>query len=370
MTVIPRIFLVGLGLIGPDMAARAEGTEVKPVARLEIDAGVYDAGRQPLDSGVIVRRAIVGIQAKIGNDWSFEADYQMHVDGDLRPGHGKMRDANVKYGGWNAADITIGQFKVPYGLEHGTSSTAIGFVERALPVDAFAPSRRLGLGLTRNREGYTVAAMVFDTSIDGGDRGSGGAIRVTAAPIQSGDNVVHLGASAVIERPRSKVDFDTRPEARIAGEDLVNTGRIDDVRRINRIGIEAAWRAGPLSLQGEWMRTTVDRRAGMPNAGFDGWYVGGSWMLTGESRPYKNGEFKRVKPRGRHGAVELRARYSRIDLDDRDIRGGKERNMTMGLTYYWNEHLRVLLNYIDARSQRRNRADNPKMLLMRVQLDL
>lgn len=359
-------------LIGTGLAERveAQALELEPVARLDIDAAFYDPDSRPLDDGVIVRRAIVGIQGKIGTDWSFEASYQLDADGEFRPGDGKIREANIKYDGWDAADITLGQFKVQYGLEHATSSTAISYVERALPVDAFAPSRRLGLGLTRKRDDYTVSTVLFGSSIGGGDRGFGAALRMTTTPVHSERTVVHLGASAVIEKPRGKVDFDTQPEARVAGEDLVNTGRIDDVDRIRRFGVEAVWRAGPFSLQGEWMRTAIDRNAKSPDASFHGWYVGASWILTGETRPYKNGEFKRVEPKGRNGALELTTRYSRIDLDDGIIRGGRERNMTLGLTYYWNDHLRVLLNYTDVRSERRNRTDNPDFLVMRLQLAL
>ncbi|MCI0637319.1 MAG: OprO/OprP family phosphate-selective porin, partial [Actinobacteria bacterium] len=111
---------------------------------------------------------------------------------------------------------------------------------------------------------------------------------------------------------------------------------------------------GPLSLQGEFIGTSVNReRFEVPDVGFSGWYVFGSWFLTGESRPYEfdTGVFGNLKPKsvvgkGGYGAWELLARYSSLDLNDRDIEGGDEQDVTLGLNWYPNSNLRLLLNYI------------------------
>nr|WP_313737728.1 porin [Sphingobium yanoikuyae] len=69
---------------------------------------------------------------------------------------------------------------------------------------------------------------------------------------------------------------------------------------------------------------------------FHGWYVTGSWILTGETRPYDRnvGYARRVIPKGRWGAPELVARYSEMDLDDNGIEGGRFKKTMLGLNWW------------------------------------
>ena len=71
---------------------------------------------------------------------------------------------------------------------------------------------------------------------------------------------------------------------------------------------------------------------------YNGYYIFGSFFLTGEHRPYKtsSGAFDRVKPKnnldgkGGWGALEFAARYSMLDLNDEDMNGGELSNFTLG----------------------------------------
>lgn len=368
--VAPALLALCLGTIAPAMASDDTGFQWEPKARLHIDYGANDPDVEPMPDGWIVRRATLGLEGQFNSDWSFEVGYGFADDGEIRPSDGEFRDVTLEYEGWSAGDVTLGQFKIPFGLEEATSSNDISLIERSLPVDAFAPSRRMGVGFTRERHAYSVRAMVFGSSISGKDRGRGAAVRFTLAPVHTRDTVVHFGVAAVTEKPHGEVDFDTTPESRVADVDLVNTGDLIGVDRINRLGLEGAWRSGPYSVQAEWMRASIKRDGERSDANLDGWYVAGSWVLTGESRPYEGGEFKGVEPGGPGGAWELTLRYSRINLDDDDVRGGKEHNVTVGLNYYLSEHVRVMLNYIQVHSRRHGLTDDPNILLLRAQFAL
>lgn len=126
-----RLAVVGcLSTMGMD----ASDLEITPGGRLHLDYAVHDADVVPLDDNFLVRRARIGLDGKINADWSFEIVYDFAAGGDFK-------DAYLRYSGWNPGAITIGQFKVPFGLEELTSSNNITFIERALPDATFAPDR-------------------------------------------------------------------------------------------------------------------------------------------------------------------------------------------------------------------------------------
>ncbi len=363
LTVAACSGVLGLAAYG-DVAAQ----EVKPKAKLHLDYASHRADVKPMSDGFALRRAEVGIEGTLNPNWEFELGYDLTNDGRLRPSAGKFKDVNLEYSGWRVANVTFGQQKLPFGLEDRTSSNATLLMERALPVDAFAPSRRMGVALNRNRNNYTLAAMVFGASIGGDDRGRGMAARVTVTPLRTERALVHLGISAVTESPHGQVKFGVRPESRVADVKLVNTGTIADVDRIDSLGLEAGWQSGSVSAQAEWMQVNLARRAGQPDLHFNGSYVAASWVITGESRRYKQGAFKGITPERASGAWELAARVSQVQLDDDVVRGGRQRDVSIGVNYYANKHLRIMANYIKVHSTRRGSNDNPDLFQIRAQL--
>lgn len=80
---------------------------------------------------------------------------------------------------------------------------------------------------------------------------------------------------------------------------------------------------------------------------FDGYHVQASYLLTGESRSYRNGVFGGVTPANETlGAWEVAARYSHVDLNDSGVDGGEQENITLGVNYYARSNVRFMANYI------------------------
>ena len=76
------------------------------------------------------------------------------------------------------------------------------------------------------------------------------------------------------------------------------------------------------------------------------------WSLTGESRSYKKGTFKRLKPKrafsfahGGLGAWELAVRIAGIDLNDGAVQGGYMKNFTAALNWYAVDNVRFMFGY-------------------------
>jgi phosphate-selective porin OprO and OprP len=325
--------------------------------RLHTDAAFYnnDTGTgdtTTLSSGADVRRARLALEATLYRIWQLKLEYDFAGTTDVDDG---IRDAYLRY--LHTADwplsLTVGQFKEYLGLESITSSNDISFIERALPSRTFndiaggSDGRRLGVGLnTFGHDVWTASAGIFGRSATGetgaDDESDPIAFvgRLTLSPWHTENRAFHLGfaGSWVSPGDAHTVQIRSRPEARIGADRLVDTGALD-AEDVNRYGVEAAGVYGPFSLQGEYLRGDVNREvAGSPDVSFDGWYVMGSWLLTGESRGYvfEEARFRNPKPKGvvgkgGIGAWELLARYSTLDLSDEDVDGGEEDNVTVGI---------------------------------------
>lgn len=139
----------------------------------------------------------------------------------------------------------------------------------------------------------------------------------------------------------------------------------------NHFAGELAGVWGPVTLQGEYHYANVqrrprervnlpftpraagvyrDRRHDRGNVDFHGWHAQGGYVLTGESRYYDfaTGTIGGISPANPCGAWELVARYSYVTLNDKNVRGGSEQNVTAGLNWYVNDNVRFAFNYIRA----------------------
>ncbi|MFD0322070.1 OprO/OprP family phosphate-selective porin [Lysobacter gummosus] len=269
-------------------------------------------------------------------------------------------------------DLRIGQFKTPVGYEESAvGSNASTFMERALPVGLMYEGRRLGVDWTYDKlpGWYINAALMSGGDLQGNNDGRTLGARVVFNPIKTDADVIHLGLSASNEkRDDDQARARVRPEAALTDVRLVDSGALGHVEAINRQGLEAIWRHGPLLVQSEYLRMGVDRY-GQPDYSTDGYYIAGSWVLTGEARPYKNSGFGNLKPSRAFGAVEVAVRYSQVDLDDRGVAlGGRQRDWTLGANWYIGQHFKLQANYIWADSKRRGLQLDPDIAQLRMQI--
>ncbi len=353
--------------------------------RIQVDAWSADKDDYDLygKSGTEFRRARIFIAGKMYDNWTYKGQY------DFADNSTTIKDAWIGYNGFEAFRIKVGQFKQPMGLEELTSSKYITFMERSLPTEAFATSRRIGLGIYNHSTHFNWAVSAYgqaegDNTEDGGSEGYGAGARVAWAPLNEKGKLLHLGISGAYEEQNdSELRFRSRMEAHGVDTRYLNTGFIPNPDTTSKVGLEAATGFGPFSLQGEYYLVSAEsNQAGFDDADYDGGYIFGSWFMTGESRVYKKGAFGRVTPkstvgRGGIGAWELAARYSYVSLDDGDTKGGEEGNITVGLNWYATKYVRFMANYVyvdaDPISTPTAGADNvddkPSIYQMRAQID-
>ena len=330
-----------------------------------------DVGEQ--EDGVEIRRARLYFSGLIYENVEYKLQF------DFAGGDADLKDAYLGLTDFPLGKLRMGHFKEPFSLEELTSNKYITFLERALP-NIFAPSRNTGFMLhnTASDERMTTAIGMFRSTDDYGENVDDGGYnitgRVTSLPIyeNKGTNLLHLGAAYSYRNPDDSIRYRQRPEAHLTDRFLDTSSFASD--QVDLAGLEAAWVNGPLSLQGEYMMANADRLGSGSDVEFDGYYVQASYFLTGEHRNYKTSEgaFSRIKPKnnysaaGGSGAWEIKARYSGLDLSDRDITGGELNNITAGLNWYLNPNTKIMWDYVHADKDDVGQAD---MLMMRLQFD-
>ena len=281
--------------------------------------------------------------------------------------------------GRDGGALRIGQSKTPVGFEGNTSSNAPTFIELALSTQAVYENRRVGVDWALSRPSWLAAVGYYGGDLQGDNDGHTLAGRLVWVPRHQPGDVLHLGVTASRESPASSVNglglanvpsarFRSTPEAGLSPLYLVDSGTLKNVDEIDRYGFEALWIRGPWSLQGEHLRANTSFDDGKPAYRIDGWYAFASWVATGESRPYKDGNVGNVVPSRPWGAVEFAARYSTVDLDGGGIMGGREHDWTLGVNWYLGRHLKLQANYIRAFSDRRSLIVNPRIVELRAQI--
>ncbi len=368
-------------------------------------------------SGENFRRAQIGFQGTIAGDFGYKFLYDFGgANGNetyqafAAPNSGSsnfttstgagtgphIKEAWISYKGFLAPfTFRVGLMPTPANLGDMTASDDLLFLERPSPAQL---SRGLDGDDGRESVGFIGNGDFWQTSLFlSGDSYGKGALIAPATTNGGGQEAVlgrvvifpfldpatnfnvHLGGNfGYVIHPQEAtttaspgvttfpITFSDRPELRVDNVTFVNTGAIN-ARNAHSAGVEAAFSYGPFLVQGENFWYGVQRNnpaSGVTDPNFSGWYVEGSWVLTGEFRNYNPATASYVRPspaepfdplHGGWGAWELAARYSSDDFNyhttaalaaDR-VFGGKQDIWSTGVNFYPNDTLKFMLDYQD-----------------------
>lgn len=351
------------------------GSEIALEGLLQADYNRFDSDVTRLDGDAAdgsdadseLRRAEFVFKGKGPGAWSWVIGYDAKAD--------KFLDANLGYRFSASTVLTVGQFKQPNSLEELTSTRNNDFIAKAMTTNLQGVARRMGVSLATGGEAWALTGAWFDRELTRGlAHGAGYGLRATWAPRRGSGELLHLGLSYVDYAAEDSVGkgrarFRARPGADLAGARLVDSGQFTDADRIATLGAEFVWVGGPLKLQAEAMRTTVDRNLA-PDYDFASAYVSALWNLSGETWGYRNGVVTTGLPDAPGaGMWQLGARFDRVDLDDEGVFGGEESNLTLGINYYWRSNFKFMANYVAVEAERGAMAaeDDPDIFELRAQ---
>jgi len=343
----------------------------KPRGMLQLDYAGFNERRGGYDynNGTSIRRG------RLGFDGTALKQFAWRIEAEWIDNKANLLDAYVSYTGVKNFTFTLGQLKVPAGLEANSSDAFNEFLERGMANTTFGQvggERRVGAtfayadSLITATAGLYGAGEAVDRNASTPDEVWGYNGRLTVEPINRKGRLLHIGASAyqVQNLAGNSVTLADRPNVRVDGGNLESivvpggvsaTGVKTGVKSASFYGLEGAAVYGPFSVQGEYSHMHLDRFQSAPALNFDGYYVFGSLFLTGESRSFKNGLIDRLKPihpfnptKGDWGAWELAVRYDRINLTDLALSplDHNAHAVTGALNWYFTGNLKLLFNYI------------------------
>lgn len=274
---------------------------------------------------------------------------------------------------WKKGRVIIGKQKEPFIYELVGDSPNLPQQERLL--NAFFEQRNIGI---KYQDNYVNDRISFSLGVfndwfkNGNSFGASGtqvSTRLTGLPIESKDRkkFLHLGVSFRYNgADAGKMRFRARPESNVT-DYYVDTGSFQ-AKYAKQLALESLYAYGPFSVLTEFTKAWVaSPQTGNPS--FSGTYIIGSYVLTGEQRPYDKlvGYARRIIPKSRGGAVELVGRFGYLDIDDTLIKGGKLKKWYVGANWWASKQWKFGVGYGLADLDKFNTTGRTQMLITRLQ---
>jgi phosphate-selective porin OprO and OprP len=301
----------------------------------------WDRGGDPVSTNIDIRGARLELNYDLPKGW----EARLQLNGSWKDGKTdtSLGSAYLRYTNWKFADVVIGKAKEAVGLERNMGADNTLTTERAMATDALTPGKSWGVHLSNgNKRGFWAASLAREDDPNNNYMHSapvGLSTRLVWYPINTDQQTVHLGISGSLRdfngnafRIAERAELDT-------GSRVVRSAAFAADSAV-LVGLEGIWQRGPLLIQAEYLTAGVDETTG-PTWRYNGYYITGSYFLTGENHRLRDGSLRRVKLAG-HPAVELIARYSFLDARDNGV-GAETAITTLGVNYYHSAHVRTML---------------------------
>jgi phosphate-selective porin OprO/OprP len=334
------------------------------LVRLHFDWRDFDPELGENDNEFLFRRARVALEGRIYDDLEYE------FDAELRDRERPWRDVYINYRRFRAAEIQVGRFKIPFGLDQNTGVFNLNFIERSLIGTELSPARDRGIMVHGRLLGDAIAYQTGVFRRDGDSTRFAGpsvdgtwAGRVEVSPLEHVRGP--FGSAQIGVNATSGSLFEGLYGQR--GRTLSGTTFAEPYyvkgRRL-RLGVDGRWTPGPVSVQAEYIRVSDERNGqglgdvDLPDALAQGWYVSGTWAVTGDDKGAGGINPAKPFPTRGIGAVELAARFEELRFSSAETGGeppfsnpraanilpNRDRILTLGANWYLNRFGRVTVN--------------------------
>ncbi|MGE4430138.1 MAG: porin [Sphingobium sp.] len=328
----------------------------KPKGRMQFDTVIVNAPGSVDDNGLGTSTEVRRL--RLGGEGSLPGNFGYKLEAEFSDNKVDLVDAYISWQSGNFG-VRLGNQNQFQSLDELIGDTTGTVMERAAFTDAFNFERRLGIALEWQKGPFLVQGGFFGDDVNALSAGNGDENnsygvdgRVVFAP-RLGEAQLHFGASGHWRDLNSTADagvrYRQRPFSHATDSRMIDTGAFG-ARSETHYGLEFAAVRGRWHTAAETHWMTADRIGGADPRFFGGYAEVGYFLTSGDTRTYKNGIFDRSAPKnpvdqGGIGSIQLTFRYDYLDLDDRDIRGGKQNGYIGGLVWSPINYLRFNLNY-------------------------
>lgn len=327
-------------------------TKLGFVPILDYNLNIQDADSEnqvgTQESRFDIRSARVLLSGKINfkNPWKYliSVEYKGFDRSEGDPNFG-ITDFKIVVPITKNGELSFGKLKETFVYEMVGDAANLPHFERLL--NPFFASRNIGFNyhhyFMNNR---LTATAGFYKDFIGDDKSFSNSnntftARITGLPkwVNEGKQFMHMGLGfRYVDAYNDSVRLKGRNESNISSN-YVDTGDMNATHQIN-VNIEQLWSLDNFSVLMEYVHNwTATKEFGTEQ--FTGYYVTGSYVLSGEQRPYdqRAAYARRIKPTGVYGAWEIFTRVGQNDLDTKDVQGGTNNRYDLGLnwwaTQYW-----------------------------------
>jgi len=344
--------------------------------------GMFKDGKPYMPGGVMLRRVRMAVKAQVTKNWYGEIDLNF-ADGAF-----SLEDAYILYSGLKGFEFKAGNFKEDFSMEETTTSRYTTFIERAMVVSCFAPSRHIGIQAQwQGLDWLRISAGVSWQLIDNADlrynveeynkvgkpMGANYTGKIVFMPwAAKRDYGLHIGYNGSYRSPYKTDDnvidynqlvgrgyggnyFSTRNATSNNRTKFISTEfygvKYDFLQGFELAGYYKGFRATcelitNTSVMDPKLQGTTATVNGKSKH-FWGYYVQAAYLLFGGKQHYDvtQSEFTQPSRGKKWGDLELMARFDYLTLNSQDIYGGSGQNISLGLVYHINNNVKLMVNY-------------------------
>src|SRR6266404_4648868 len=294
-------------------------------------------------------------RARINLTGDFAENFDFKVEGDFEQSDGinssrtdfSGTDVFVNWHQFPEAQIKVGQWKAPFGLEQLTPDTSLYLIERSLPTGAITPERQIGVQFwgkpfasiwPDQKDLVTYYAGIFNgngRNISNNDNNNFMYVGRLESTLFKGffgkDSSLKLGADVLNSRDDAGTNISQTLNLLVNADGSLSPFVLPTADERTAWSVDAWLKLGPFDLIGEYLEEYVNGRTvngvpGMPDFTTNGYYITAAYYLI---------------PKKLQAAV----RWEDLNPGQRGSDG--IHSITGGLNYYIHgDDLKLMVNYI------------------------